>query len=162
MPGRAHTTNSRITLHDVTPETRSSGEHVPQEYPHLYRIKAGDWRISYAVEHNRLAILVLEVVSADEENPSKDTAREEMSKIIKVKLLDLPEDPLSRDAMPAPGPQRAKIRLVDLSEEASPDEGSDERSRPRPPIRVSSGSTSNSVQRPEEQPPARKLIKLLD
>jgi mRNA interferase RelE/StbE len=30
-------------------------------YDNLYRLRVGDWRISYAVEENRLIVLVLEI-----------------------------------------------------------------------------------------------------
>src|SRR5512135_1348068 len=71
-------------------DIRSGGERRPLDYPHLYQIHAGDWRISYAVEHNRLAILVLEVLNPAGES-SKDAARENLTRKMKVKLLDWPE-----------------------------------------------------------------------
>ena len=60
---------------------RSGGEKRPLDYPHLYQIQAGDWRISYAVEHNRLAILVLEVLQSDGAS-SKDPAQDNLTKKI--------------------------------------------------------------------------------
>lgn len=30
-------------------------------YDHLYRVRVGDWRISYAVEDDRLIVLIIEV-----------------------------------------------------------------------------------------------------
>lgn len=35
-------------------------------YDNLYRVRVGDWRISYAVEDDRLIVLVLEVATRGE------------------------------------------------------------------------------------------------
>ena len=32
-------------------DIRTGGENIPLDYPSLYQIQAGDWRISYAVEN---------------------------------------------------------------------------------------------------------------
>src|SRR5512140_1576699 len=93
MTTRTATTESHVKLaapQQVPAVFRSGGENMPLDYPHLYQIQAGDWRISYAVEHNRLAILVLEVLGADG-GSSKDPKRADLTKKMKVKLLDWPE-----------------------------------------------------------------------
>jgi hypothetical protein len=105
----------------ATPElpsgVRSGGEKRPFGYPHLYQIQAGDWRISYAVEHDRLAILVLEVLKPDGES-TKDPARETMTKKMKVKLLDWPEGSGSPQIPPEEISKKLKIKWLDLAEEA--------------------------------------------
>ena len=115
---------SHVKLQSPAPELpagiRSGGEKRPLEYPHLYQIQAGDWRISYAVEHNRLAILVLEVVNADGE-PVKDPARESLTKKMKVKLLDWPEGSGSTEIPPEVLSKKLKIKLLDMSEEVGED-----------------------------------------
>lgn len=109
-----------IKLQEATmPALRSGGETVPFEYPHLYRIQAGDWRISYAVEHNHLAILVLEVLNADG-TPRKDDAADKMEHTMKVKLLDWPEGSPSRDLPPEELGRKFKIKFLDLADELKP------------------------------------------
>lgn len=102
---------SRIKVHDMPQENlRSGGEARPFDFPHLYRVRAGDWRISYAVEHNRLAVLVLEVLQS-EKSPEEDPEREETVRKMKVKLLSPPEgedrDPASGGAL-----RRSRVRLL--------------------------------------------------
>jgi hypothetical protein len=98
---------------------RIGAETRPFEYPHLYQIQAGDWRISYAVERNRLAILVLEVLNPDGSG-TPDPVRESRSSKMKIKLLDRPEDSPSRDLRPDEIGRRVKIRLLDMAEESGP------------------------------------------
>ena len=42
-------------------EPRPPGCKKPAGYENLYRVWVGDWRISYAVEDDRLIVLVIEV-----------------------------------------------------------------------------------------------------
>lgn len=97
---------------------RSGGETIPLEYPHLYQIQAGDWRISYAVENNRLAILVLEVLNPDGTS-SKDPAREKLTKKMKIKLLDWPEGSGGAELPPEEIRKKLKIKWLDLAEDAT-------------------------------------------
>src|SRR5512141_3269710 len=92
MASKVRTAESHVKLGapEFPPGVRSGGENQPLEYPHLYQIQAGDWRISYAVENNRLAILVLEVLNADGSS-SSDPVRATINKKMKVKLRDWPE-----------------------------------------------------------------------
>ncbi len=115
--------DSRIKLREELPQAvRSGGMSRPFDYPHLYQIHAGDWRISYAVEHNRLAILVLEVLS-QEGHALKDVAHEKLTKRMKIKLLDLPEQ--GRDMPPDEVGKRLKIKLLDMVDETDEDETSE-------------------------------------
>ncbi|GEM_PF-5572758 len=112
MPAKTINKESRIQIHDDLPQdVRSGGESRPFEYPHLYRIKAGDWRISYAVEHNRLAILVLEVMNPDEP-AKKDPTEEQITQTMKIKLLDLPTE-----TAPAEIESKIRIKLLDPSDD---------------------------------------------
>ncbi len=108
-----------IKLKETMPVLRSGGENLPFEYPHLYRIQAGDWRISYAVEHNRLAILVLEVLGADGA-PRKDEEADKLEHTMKVKLLDWPEGSPSQDLPPEELGKKFKIKFLDLADELKP------------------------------------------
>ncbi len=114
--------DSRVKIADELPKTSlpAGGEHRPFEYPHLYQIHAGDWRISYAVEHNRLAILVLEVLSPEGE-VLKDAAHEKLAKKIKIKLLDLPEQ--GKDMTPDEIGKRLRIKLLDMTKDTVDEEG---------------------------------------
>ncbi len=113
-----------IKFKEAMPVLRSGGESRPFEYPHLYRIQAGDWRISYAVEHNRLAILVLEVLNPDgtsEEATRKDETPDTVKRTMKVKLLDWPEGSPSRDLPPDEVGKKLKIKFLDLADEITKD-----------------------------------------
>lgn len=113
------TSTARVRVHSVKAPERLGGETRPYEYPHLYQIQAGDWRISYAVEQNRLAILVLEVLNSDG-TVVEDPIRETLTRKMKVKLLDWPEGSPSRDLRPEDLGRKVKIRLMDLAEEPVP------------------------------------------
>lgn len=115
-----------IKLKETMPVLRSGGEAHPFEYPHLYRIQAGDWRISYAVEHNRLAILVLEVLGGDGA-VRKDENADTVNRTMKVKLLDWPEGSPSRDLPPEELGKKFKIKFLDLADEIKPDSPEDSR-----------------------------------
>lgn len=132
---------------------RSGGENLPLEYPHLYQIQAGDWRISYAVEHNRLAILVLEVLNAEGKS-SQDPVREKLTRKMKVKLLDWPEGsggPVPPDDIS----RKLKIKWLDLAEEAAePASGSEPR--------ASRIKLKGPAAAAPESPAARSRITLLD
>ena len=109
---------------------RSGGEKLPLDYPHLYQIQAGDWRISYAVEHNRLAILVLEVLGASGES-LKDAEREKLNRKMKIKLLDWPEGTGNAQVPPEVVNNKMKIKWLDLAEEveATPSDPTSVKSR---------------------------------
>jgi len=48
-------------IDDLSKDPRPVGCKKLEGYDNLYRIRVGDWRISYAVEDARLIILVIEV-----------------------------------------------------------------------------------------------------
>ncbi len=130
MALKLHDTETSVKLKEALPVLRSGGENIPFEYPHLYRIQAGDWRISYAVEHNRLAILVLEVLNSDG-TVRKDEKTQTVERKMKVKLLDWPEGSPSRDLPPEEVGKKLKIKFLDMADELKPES-------PAPP-RSSSG-----------------------
>ncbi len=119
MPTKIRTADSRVKL--AAPElpagVRSGGEAYPLDYPHLYQIQAGDWRISYAVEHDRLAILVLEVLHPDGTS-SKDVVHDKMTRKMKVKLLDWPEGSGNGQVPAEEISKKMKIKWLDLGQEA--------------------------------------------
>jgi hypothetical protein len=135
MPTKLKPIDSQIRVYDAPEALRSGGESRPFEYPHLYQIQAGDWRISYAVEHNRLAILVLEVLTP-EGVVRKDPASEKLTRKMKIKLLDWPEGSPSRDLPPEDLGKKLKIKLLDLADEVAADEHEAHRQRTR--IKLSS------------------------
>ena len=49
-------------------EPRPSGckKLVGKQFDNLYRIRVGDWRILYAIEDDRLVVLILDVVRRDQ------------------------------------------------------------------------------------------------
>jgi hypothetical protein len=124
MPATSNSTNARIRLPATRQPERGGGETRPYEYPHLYQIQAGDWRISYAVEKNRLAILVLEVLNSDG-TVAEDPVHETLTRKMKVKLLDWPEGSPSRDVRPEDLGRKLKIRLLDLTDENSSTQSDD-------------------------------------
>ena len=129
MPARAKSISTRVRISNVEAPGRLGGETRPYEYPHLYQIQAGDWRISYAVERNRLAILVLEVLNADG-TLAPDPVRETLTHKMKVKLLDWPEGSPSRDLRPEDLGRKVRIRLMDMDDEIiAPDGGAAGRPR---------------------------------
>ena len=116
MPTKTVSGESRVKLLASQKVVRSGGEMRPLEYPHLYQIRAGNWRISYAVEHNRLAILVLEVLTP-EAVPGKNPVHEKIARETKIKLLDWPEEALSARMPPEGFGKRQGIRLLDKAPE---------------------------------------------
>src|SRR5512142_1053514 len=110
-PAESHV---KLAAPELPADIRSGGENLPLDYPHLYQIHAGDWRISYAVENNRLAILVLEVLNAAGES-SKDAAREDLTRKMKIKLLDWPEGTGNRQLPPEVVSGKMKIKWLDLT-----------------------------------------------
>ncbi len=106
----------KLGIPQLPADIRSGGEARPLDYPHLYQIHAGDWRISYAVEHNRLAILVLEVLNPAGES-SKDAAHEKLTRNMKVKLLDWPEGAGHKQLPPEVVSGKWKIKWLDMAEE---------------------------------------------
>ncbi len=119
----------KLAAPQLPADIRTGGEMVPLEFPHLYQIQAGDWRISYAVENNRLAILVLEVLNADGES-SKDSPRANMTKKMKVKLLDWPEGSGNTQVPPDVLSKKLKIKWLDLADDADASQTENERTRP--------------------------------
>lgn len=98
-------------------DIRTGGENIPLDYPSLYQIQAGDWRISYAVENNRLAILVLEVLNPDGQS-SKDAKRADLTRKMKVKLLDWPEGAGDAPVPPEDLGQKLKIKWLDMAQDS--------------------------------------------
>ena len=49
-------------------ESRPTGckKLVGKQFDNLYRIRVGDWRILYAIEDDRLVVLILDVVRRDQ------------------------------------------------------------------------------------------------
>ena len=154
MPTKIRTAESHVKL--AAPElpagVRSGGEKRPLEYPHLYQIQAGDWRISYAVEHNRLAILVLEVLNPDGES-SKDAARDKLTRKMKVKLLDWPEGSGAGQLPAEEISKKLKIKWLDMAQEA--DDGEVESARGKSRVKLKGSGDSKTTSR-------RRTITLLD
>ena len=48
-------------IDELAKEPRSMGCKKLSGYPNLYRIRVGDWRITYAVEDDQLIVLVIEI-----------------------------------------------------------------------------------------------------
>ena len=135
MPSPGKSSRTKIKVHDMPQSTIKGGTDMPLEFPHLYRIRAGDWRISYAVENNRLAILVLEVLSSDEGEAS-DTAHREMAKVLKIRSLTSAEEKARQYSESGEQAGKPRIKFLEVSPEGDPgDIGSDSRV-PRPMVRV--------------------------
>lgn len=150
MPAKTINKESRIQIHDDSPQdVRSGGESRPFEYPHLYRIKAGDWRISYAVEHNRLAILVLEVMNP-EEPATKDPTQERIAQTMKIKLLDLPAETASAEIE-----NKIRVKLLDPSDDTKEKESAFHSAQEKRTVKLS-GSAAG------EKPSGKGKITLID
>jgi hypothetical protein len=162
MTSKIKSGDSRVKLQVPSQIVRSGGEKRPLEYPHLYQIQAGDWRISYAVEHNRLAILVLEVLTP-EGLPVKDPARENITKKMKVKLLDWAEEGGGRDMRPEELGKKLKVKLLDLVAEEPDKEPPSQEARIKPKIKLAGLAEQNAgIQRtPVEGTGAKRKVKLL-
>lgn len=146
MPTKIKPTQSAIRVYDSQQElVRSGGESRPFDYPHLYQIQAGDWRISYAVEHDRLAILVLEVLTA-EGAVRKDPASENLTRKMKVKLLDWPEGSPSHDLPPEELGKKLKIKLLDLTDEVNAEVRAEQ--RPKGRIKLAAASAGIAAAKP--------------
>ncbi len=152
-PAESHV---KLAAPELPADIRSGGENLPLDYPHLYQIQAGDWRISYAVEHNRLAILVLEVLNPDGIS-SKDTARDNLTRRMKIKLLDWPEGTGKRGLPPEVMTNKMKIKWLDLAEESDGAEPQDAQSKPR--IKFMSTTTGSGELK---QAASKSRITLLD
>ena len=155
MATRIHAPDSRVKL--AAPElpagVRSGGENLPLDYPHLYQIQAGDWRISYAVEHNRLAILVLEVLNPPGGASPKDPTHEKMTRKMKVKLLDWPEGSGTSQLPAEEISKKLKIKWLDLKPDVADGEIEAPASASRIKLKGSSLAASSGT---------RKTITLLD
>lgn len=128
MPTKIKNRESRVKVSEPPENLRAGGEARPFDYPHLYKIQAGDWRISYAVEHNRLAILVLEVLTP-EEAAQEDPEREQITKTMKIKLLGLPDEVAGGGLSSGDVGQKMKIKFLDLSADAVDQKTSDDPGR---------------------------------
>jgi mRNA interferase RelE/StbE len=51
----------RHTIRGLAAEPRPAGVKKLTGYDNLYRVRVGDWRIIYAIENDRLIVLVLEI-----------------------------------------------------------------------------------------------------
>jgi mRNA interferase RelE/StbE len=60
----------RHALCSLANDPRPSGVKKLAGYDNLYRIRVGDWRIIYAIEDDRLIVLVLEI--SPRESPYRD------------------------------------------------------------------------------------------
>jgi mRNA-degrading endonuclease RelE of RelBE toxin-antitoxin system len=156
------TGSSRIKVHEMPESTIKGGTEVPMAFPHLYRIHAGDWRISYAVEHNRLAILVLEVLSPDE-SEREDTARQEMNKILKVRLLNSTNDAPDELAGTGLAGKKSRIKVLDVSPEDGIDPSGENIPPGKPRIRVLEMSDDNEdLNSPDEAAHPRPRVRILE
>ena len=154
MPTKLMNTDSRIKLREELPQgLRSGGTSRPLEYPHLYQIHAGDWRISYAVENNRLAILVLEVLSP-EGQVLKDVAHEKLTKKMKIKLLDLPEQ--GKDMSPDEVGKRLKIKLLDMTDDTMDEEDAPEAEEEKLKIKFINSEADAATNEKKSTPVAKK------
>jgi len=52
---------TRVAIHGLAENPRPPGCKKLSGYENLYRVRVGQWRISYAIENDRLVILVLEI-----------------------------------------------------------------------------------------------------
>lgn len=48
-------------IQDLAEDPRPEGSKKLEGYDNLYRLRVGDWRISYAIEDDRLIVLILEI-----------------------------------------------------------------------------------------------------
>jgi hypothetical protein len=115
--------------------TIKGGTDAPLEFPHLYRIRAGDWRISYAVENNRLAILVLEVLSSDDGEAS-ETAHREITKVLKIRSLTSVEEKARQLLETGDRAGKPRIKFLEVSPEGDPGESGSNFPVTRPMVRV--------------------------
>lgn len=51
----------RIAIHNLAINPRPEGCKKLVGYDDLYRLRIGDWRIAYAIEEDRLVILIVEI-----------------------------------------------------------------------------------------------------
>ncbi len=121
---------------------RTGGENIPLDYPSLYQIQAGDWRISYAVENNRLAILVLEVLNQDGQS-SKDARREDLTRKMKIKLLDWPEGAGDAPVPPEDLSKKLKIKWLDMAQDSEVVQAENAHSKSRIKLKGSSESKAS-------------------
>ncbi len=149
----------KLAAPELPADIRTGGENLPLPYPHLYQIQAGDWRISYAVENNRLAILVLEVLNALGES-SKDAAHETMKRKMKIKLLDWPEGAGhggNGQVLPEVVSNKMKIKWLDLTDDG--DAGQPDNTAPKSRIKLM-GAAEKKAAAPKSNGTSR--ITLLD
>jgi mRNA-degrading endonuclease RelE of RelBE toxin-antitoxin system len=135
MPSPAKPSRSKIKVHDMPQSTIKGGTDMPMEFPHLYRIRAGDWRISYAVENNRLAILVLEVLSSDDGEAS-ETAHREMTKVLKIRSLTSAEQKARQLTESGDQAGKPRIKFLEVTPEGDPVDTGSNLPVTRPMVRV--------------------------
>jgi mRNA interferase RelE/StbE len=51
----------RMAIRDLAQNPRSTGSKKLSGFDNLYRVRVGNWRISYAIEADQLIILILEI-----------------------------------------------------------------------------------------------------
>jgi len=51
----------RVVIRSLAEDPRPIGYQKMSGYDNLYRIRVGDWRIIYAIEDDRLIVLVIEI-----------------------------------------------------------------------------------------------------
>ena len=135
MSAPAKSSRSKIKVHDMPQSTIKGGTDMPMEFPHLYRIRAGDWRISYAVENNRLAILVLEVLSSDD-NEASETAHREMTKVLKIRSLTSAEEKARQISEKGDQAGKPRIKILEVSPDGDPVDPGSNLPVTRPMVRV--------------------------
>lgn len=112
MLPKTKSSSSRVKVHELPVEPAAGDEGKSLEYPHLYRLRLGDWQVSYAVEHNKLVILVLE--GLESEHP----AQEKTDKRPRVKVKNLLEN---ATPVPPQANKAARIKLRNLLEDVKPE-----------------------------------------
>lgn len=112
MLPKTKNSTSRIKVHELPVAPASGGDSKSLEYPQLYRLRLGDWQVSYAVEHNKLVILVLE--GLESEHP----AQEKTEKKPRVKVKNLLEN---ATPVPPQANKAARIKLRNLLDEVKPE-----------------------------------------
>ncbi len=168
---------SRIKLHELAPEPAATTENQSLEYPHLYRLRLGDWQVSYAVEHNKLVILVLEGLEPQGQVQEKTgkpsrikvknlleksaTLPPQVNKATRIKLRNLLEDVKPEPTEGGEALKKVKIKLLDLLEKA-PVETDQPEEQALEPIQAEDWvpAESEDMVPPDEEPQPR--IRLLD
>lgn len=112
MLPKTKNSSSRVKVHELPVEPAAGGEGKSLEYPHLYRLRLGDWQVSYAVEHNKLVILVLEGLESEHPDHEKTEKRP------RVKVKNLLEN---ATPVPPQANKAARVKLRNLLEDVKPE-----------------------------------------